>query len=183
MDKDELIKQIISEVQEISPHNYGLMTSEGKTIVSTFNKKANKIISKFVYQNSNMPVVAYIQEPLADSKYILYIFKISLEIFLACVSSKDLQEITRKFRLLANKFGYQLFKTFKTRKHIRLPKTQLVREFHDKEPLKAVEKLYLYQELALSRAELKEAMLNHVKSLKHPWPVKKKSSRKMRRSH
>lgn len=177
MDKRKLLGQIAQELAVLSPQNYGIMNSEGKIIESTFSKDANKIISKFIYQNSNMPAVTYIREDLADTKYTLYIFKISLEVFLICVTDQELELITWKFKELARKFGYALYKTFKTKKRIQVPDSHLVREHIEKEPLKALEKIFLFQELALSRVELKDAMLKQVKNLKHPWPLGKKRAR------
>ncbi|MHC1591856.1 MAG: hypothetical protein ACXQS8_07210 [Candidatus Helarchaeales archaeon] len=174
MKKEEIIQAILEDLKVVEPQNYGLMTSNRRIITSTFTSKANKIITKFIHDNSNMPIVAYIKEPLAETDYFLYIFKISMEVFLVCVSNKDQAFISSIFKELARKYGYLLFKTFKPKRAFRLPTTHVVREYSEKEPLKLIEKLMLYEELKISRKDLTKAMLNHVKELKHPWPIKKK---------
>ncbi|NVM05126.1 MAG: hypothetical protein HWN67_22585 [Candidatus Helarchaeota archaeon] len=110
------INTIIKELRDTGIKRYGLINKDGRYFENNLSLSAKKILLKMIFENKDIPVNSYIKRKLGNSDQTLYIYKIAFNGFLICTSSTDIKIILDKFVQIALKFGFLLYKYFKSQK-------------------------------------------------------------------
>ncbi len=114
MERLTFIDTIINELRDTGIKRYGLINKEGRYFENNLSLSAKKILLKMILENKDIPVNSYIKRKLGNSDQNLYIYKIAFNGFLICTSSSDKMIILDLFVRIAQKFGYLLYKYFKS---------------------------------------------------------------------
>ncbi|MFX0138420.1 MAG: hypothetical protein ACFFDN_32560, partial [Candidatus Hodarchaeota archaeon] len=108
------INTIVKELKDLGIKRYGLINRNGRYFENNLTTSAKKILLKIVLDNKDNPVHSYIKRKLGNSDQILYIYKIADNGFLICTSSMDTNTILGKIIHITQRFGYLLYKYFKS---------------------------------------------------------------------
>lgn len=107
----EVVYKIASELNVIRPTNIGILYGNGTFIASNFSESSHDLISKIVKQYATIPINNYIRQDLPNSNYFLYIYKISSEIFIVCITDTPENQVLQKFGQITRDFGSLLLET------------------------------------------------------------------------
>ncbi|MHA1378488.1 MAG: hypothetical protein ACTSRG_08915 [Candidatus Helarchaeota archaeon] len=113
---------IFEELKNLGIKNIGLTRDDGTFIETTFNKSAQKIISKIVFKNREIPVNNYIKQKLVRDSRFLYLYKVAYNGFCIFVSSLKSDILVQKLRQITNQYGFHLFNLFKSKNKNKIPK-------------------------------------------------------------
>ncbi len=105
MEVKQVIYKVAEELNEIRPTNIGLLDEKGAFIASNFSESSHELISKIVKQYSSIPINNYIKQDLPNSNYFLYIYKISSQVFIVCITNTMENLVLRKFGQITRDYG------------------------------------------------------------------------------
>ncbi|NVM28380.1 MAG: hypothetical protein HWN65_06025 [Candidatus Helarchaeota archaeon] len=114
MELKEAVYKIAQELNEIRPTNIGILDANGSFIASNFSEGSHNLISKIVKQYSSIPINNYIKQDLPNSNYFLYIYKISTEIFIVCITNTLENLVLQKFGQITRDYGSVLLEHLQT---------------------------------------------------------------------
>ncbi|MHA1266753.1 MAG: hypothetical protein ACTSRS_16070 [Candidatus Helarchaeota archaeon] len=101
----EVVYKIAYELNEIRPTNIGLLRGNGEVIASNFSEGSHNLIKKIVKQYAYIPINNYIKQDLPNSNYFLYIYKISSDIFIICITNTAERLVLQKFGQITRDYG------------------------------------------------------------------------------
>jgi hypothetical protein len=105
MELKSVVYNIANELNALRPTNIGILNAEGNFIASNFSENSHTLISKIVKQYSSIPINNYIKQDLPNSEYFLYIYKISSDIFIVCITNTLEDLVLRKFGQITRDYG------------------------------------------------------------------------------
>ncbi|HUX99248.1 MAG TPA: hypothetical protein VMV49_06805 [Candidatus Deferrimicrobium sp.] len=106
MELKSVVYKIAEELnRELRPTNIGILNASGSFIASNFSANSHTLISKIVQQYAAIPINNYIKQDLPNSNYFLYIYKISPDVFIVCISDTPENLVLKKFGQIARDYG------------------------------------------------------------------------------
>jgi len=105
MEVKEVVYKIANELNELRPTNIGILNADGTLIASNFTESSHNLISKIVKQYATIPINNYIKQDLPNSNYFLYIYKISTDTFIVCITETQENAVLRKFGQITRDYG------------------------------------------------------------------------------
>ena len=112
MEIKSVVLKIAEELnREIRPINIGILNADGTFIASNFSSNSIDPISQIVKQYASIPINNYIKQGLPQSNYFLYIYKISTNIFIVCITDTPENLVLKNFGQIARDYGNILLDT------------------------------------------------------------------------
>ncbi len=100
-----VVYNIATELNELRPTNIGILNADGNFIASNFSEGSHGLISRIVKQYASIPINNYIKTDLPNSTYFLYIYKISTDIFIVCITNTAEALVLKKFGQITRDYG------------------------------------------------------------------------------
>ncbi len=111
MEIKQVVYKIAEELGALRPTNIGILDAKGNFIASNFSENSHGLISKIVKQYASIPINNYIKQDLPNSNYFLYIYKISTDVFIVCITNIAENLVLKKFGQITREYGSLLLET------------------------------------------------------------------------
>ncbi len=105
MELKSVVYNIANDLNTLHPTNIGILRADGSFIASNFSENSHALISKIVKQYASIPINHYIKQDLPNSNYFLYIYKISTEAFIVCITNTHEDFVLKKFGQITRDYG------------------------------------------------------------------------------
>ncbi|MFX1294829.1 MAG: hypothetical protein ACFFD2_08245 [Promethearchaeota archaeon] len=105
MELKSVVYSIADELNTLHPTNVGILDASGHYIASNFTEGSHALISKIVKQYASIPINHYIKQDLPNSSYYLYIYKISTDVFIVCITDALEDLVLKKFGQITRDYG------------------------------------------------------------------------------
>lgn len=107
-----IINSIIKELKDLGIKKYAFIKKDNSFFENNFTESTQKIISKIIFNNKDIPVYSYIKKKLEKDNSYLYIYKVADNGFLICISSLNIETFLNKLKQITDQYGFLLFKLF-----------------------------------------------------------------------
>jgi len=112
LDKKEALMQVLNIVSNINLSNVMLIRTNGSLLANNFPENSVEYVKKIAIKYKDIPVNNYVKANVSDSLNLI-LFKISVNIFLVCLSGENEKDLIKIFKGISEKYSFILYELFK----------------------------------------------------------------------